>query len=204
VNRRRRPLTTLHVIAVGLAFALTACQASPQTLPPGGADTPLSWARDAYLGELGPPAPTGTATTCTITRIVDGDTVHCAPVGRIRLIGIDSPERGQEPHFTAASDAIAQLLGEGTLVWAEEDREERDRFGRPLRYLWVGDDGPERMVNWLMVRAGYAVELTYRPNDRYQRDFAAAEAQAGQERAGLWAEGGFGCLPLDARRGVCR
>jgi len=191
-------------MAVGLAFALTACQASPQTLPPGGGDTPLAWSRDVYLEQGGPRAPAGSASACTITRIVDGDTVHCDPVGRIRLIGIDSPERDQEPHFTVAANAIARLLPTGILIWAEEDREERDRFDRPLRYLWIGDAEPERMVNWLMVRAGYAVELTYRPNDRYQRDLAAAEAQAGHENTGLWAEGGFGCRPLDARRGACR
>lgn len=199
----RRP-AALPLLAIVLALALTACQAAPQTARGGSVGAGLSWTPERYTDDGGPAAPVPAPSTCRITRIVDGDTVHCDPLGRVRLIGIDSPERDQGPHFTAASDAIAELIPVGTEVWAEEDREERDRFDRPLRYLWLGDDVPERMVNWMMIRSGYAVELTYRPNDRYQRAFQAAAEAARAESAGLWGTGGFECIPVDSRRGACQ
>lgn len=198
-----RRAAAFRPLAVVLAVSLVACQAAPQTAQRGTATTPPAWAPERYVSDGGPSAPATPPPTCRITRIVDGDTVHCDPLGRIRLIGIDSPEREQDVHFRAASDAIGDLIPVGTEVWAEEDREERDRFDRPLRYLWVGGDGPDRMVNWMMIRSGHAVELTYRPNDRYQAAFQAAEEAARVESAGLWATGGFECRPVDDRRGVC-
>lgn len=41
------------------------------------------------LMDSGPPRPVRATSNCTITRIVDGDTIECARRGRVRLIGID-------------------------------------------------------------------------------------------------------------------
>jgi micrococcal nuclease len=77
--------------------------------------------------------------------------------------------------------------------------EARDQYGRVLAYLW----GDGQMLNWMLVRAGYAVVLTYPPNVQYVDWFTAAQEEARQESAGLWAVGGFVCLPIDRRRGRC-
>ena len=56
--------------------------------------------------EPGPTTPVRETVRCTVTRIVDGDTLESEPVGRIRLLGIDTPELAQEPFGSMASEAL--------------------------------------------------------------------------------------------------
>jgi len=136
---------------------------------------------------------------CIVTRIVDGDTLDCEPVGRIRLIGIDTPERDQPAFGDQATEALLSLLPPGTEAQSERDVEDRDIYDRALRYLWV--DGV--LVNWVMVRSGHAVLLTYLPNVQYVDALTTAERRAREASEGLWATGGFGCEPVEFRRGSC-
>ena len=160
------------------------------TLAPAGAG-PLSYS--------GPPIPVRSTSQCTVTRIVDGDTIECAEVGRVRLIGMDTPESDQEPYGSQATRELANLMAASSEVRLERDAEARDQYGRVLAYVW----GDGQMLNWILVRAGYAVVLTYPPNVQYVDWFTAAQEAAQQESAGLWAIDGFACLPVDRRRGRC-
>lgn len=146
------------------------------------------------------PAPPANMETCRVTRVVDGDSLECDPVGRIRLLGIDAPELAQPPFGREAGEALARMMPEGSVVWLESDVELRDRYGRALRYVWSGDE----MVNWSMIREGYAVLLTYPPNVRYVEALQDAQDAAQRDRSGLWATDGFECTPRDFRRDACR
>lgn len=147
----------------------------------------------------GPARPRRATTECRVARIIDGDTIECSPLGRIRLIGIDAPEESQKPFGAAAAEALQSLVPVGSGVELERDVELRDRYGRLLGYLWA--DG--RLVNWLMVREGWAVTLTYPPNVQYVEALRDAQRSAQAERRGLWAVDGFACLPRDHRQGRC-
>jgi micrococcal nuclease len=153
----------------------------------------------ATLSYLGPQSPARSTFKCTVSRIVDGDTIECAEVGRVRLIGMDTPELSQEPYGSQATRVLTDLIAASSEIRLELDVERRDRYGRLLAYVW----GDGRMLNWLLVRAGYAVPLTYPPNVQYVDSFAAAQQAARQERVGMWAVNGFACLPIDRRRGRC-
>ena len=150
--------------------------------------------------DSGPSDPVRQTFTCTVTRIVDGDTIECTRAGRIRLIGLDTPELSQAPFGVQASSALAAFIPLGSDVQLEQDVEARDRYGRLLAYVWL--DGT--LVNWRMIREGRAVLLTYPPNVRYVDWFVDAEQRAREEGRGLWATGGFDCRPLDRRRGRCQ
>jgi hypothetical protein len=81
------------------------------------------------------------ADTWTVIRIIDGDTVEVrrsSTTETVRVIGIDTPERG-ECGFDAASSALAQLVLDREVVLATGARDDRDRYGRILRYLDVGE-----------------------------------------------------------------
>lgn len=132
-------------------------------------------------------------------RIVDGDTIRCRDQGSVRLIGIDSPEGDQVPFGSAATAALTSMLHTGETIQLERDVDLRDRYGRLLAYAWR--DG--RMLNWQMVRDGWAVVLTIAPNVQFVDAFVAAQHRAREERRGLWAIDGFQCLPVQRRRGVC-
>jgi micrococcal nuclease len=136
---------------------------------------------------------------CVIDRIADGDTVTCTDGTRIRLIGIDAPELDQPPFGEESRVALEALLPSGRSAGLELDVETRDDFGRTLAYLW--DD--ETMINEAMIRQGWALAFTIRPNVRYEDRFRAAEGAAMQDGAGHWGTGGFACRPVEHRMGNC-
>ena len=150
-------------------------------------------------GYAGPSEPVRETESCVITRIVDGDTIECTRFGRIRLIGIDTPEGDQAPFGEMASDALATLAAQGDTVSVERDVELRDQYGRLLAYVWLDS----AMVNFWLVREGWAVTLTYPPNVQYVDWFRDAEQRAREEGRGLWAVDGFDCRPRAHRRGQC-
>jgi micrococcal nuclease len=99
----------------------------------------------------------------------------------VRYIGIDTPEIG-EPCFDAASRLNARLLERGRLR-LEYDLERRDRYGRLLAYVYVGDT----FVNAELVRRGYAQPLTVPPNVQHAERFSRLARDARRAGSGLWA-----------------
>ncbi len=155
--------------------------------------------QDTVLPDSGPPAPAGATLPCRVTRIVDGDTIECEELGRVRLIGMDTPELSQAPYGRRATQALADLLPDDRRVQLELDVERRDRYGRLLAYVWA--DGA--MINWQLVRQGWALVLTYPPNVAYVEWFTSAQRRAREDEVGLWATPAFDCPPIDRRRGRC-
>jgi len=123
-----------------------------------------------------------------VTRHTDGDTLWLSGIGKVRLIGVDTPEvyGAAECYGREASAFVKRLLPLGAAVRYSLDVEERDRYGRALAYLYT-ENG--RFVNLLLVRRGYAQPLTIPPNDRFAARFVAAARTARARRVGLWAPG---------------
>lgn len=138
-------------------------------------------------GVDGPAVPDG-ARSGRIERVVDGDTVVLAGRGKARLIGVDTPEvfGGRECFGRQSSDYAKRSL-DGVPVRYTVGREERDRYGRLLAYVWLPDG---QSFNALLVARGYARPLTIKPNDRYASTFARLAREARRSEAGLW---GAGC-----------
>jgi micrococcal nuclease len=131
-----------------------------------------------------PPGPEG-ASGARVTRHTDGDTVWLSGIGKVRLIGVDTPEvfGGRECFGRRASAFTARVLRLGRPVRYRLGVEERDRYGRALAYVWL-EDG--RMFNELLVERGYAQPLTIPPNDEFAARFLAAARRARERRLGLW------------------
>lgn len=140
---------------------------------------------------------------CVVSRIVDGDTVHCEGMGSVRLLGMDTPERGQDPFGAMATRALERMAPVGTRLLLERDVQERDRYGRLLGYLWLPEGDSAMLVNWALVRQGYALVLTYPPNVQYVEHLTAAQETAREGGEGLWAVDGFACEPREYRAGRC-
>jgi micrococcal nuclease len=124
-----------------------------------------------------------------VVRVVDGDTIHVKladRVEKVRYIGVNTPEvhhptRGEEPGGRAATEVNRRLVA-GRRVRLEFDVQERDRYGRLLAYVWVG----ETMVNAELVLRGYAQVMTVPPNVRYQQLFLRLQRDAREAGRGLW------------------
>jgi micrococcal nuclease len=136
---------------------------------------------------------------CVVARIVDGDTFYCGDRTKVRLIGVDSPERGQGPIAREASTALARYLPRGRTVILERDVTRHDRYGRLLAWVWAGDT----LVNEAMVRDGWAVRYTVPPNVKYVERLGLAERSAREAGLGLWADGRLTCRPDEWRKGKC-
>ena len=137
--------------------------------------------------------------SCTVRLVVDGDTFHCGDGRKVRLIGIDSPERQQRPFGSRAHQALVRMLPTGLAVRLEHDVALTDRYGRLLAYVWIGPT----LVNETMVQDGWAVLYTMPPNIKYAERFRQAQNEARARGMGLWAQNGFACLPKDFRKRVC-
>ncbi|MBI2836480.1 MAG: thermonuclease family protein [Chloroflexi bacterium] len=120
--------------------------------------------------------------TALVIRVIDGDTIDIEGGIRVRYIGIDTPER-DEVFYREATEANRRLV-EGKNVRLEKDVSDKDRYGRLLRYVWVGD----RMVNVELVRLGMAEAKSYPPDVKYQDYFEQLEKEARAAGRGVWAK----------------
>lgn len=126
-------------------------------------------------------------------RVVDADTLEIASL-RIRLHGIDAPEREQNctrsgftwPCGHQASAALAGLVAGRDLRC---DPRDRDRYDRVVAVCWMNDVD----VNRWLVDQGWA--LAYR---RFSTAYVGAEDAARHARRGIWI-GSFE-TPEDYRR----
>lgn len=119
--------------------------------------------------------------TGEVVRVADGDTFTLLVDGdrqvRVRLHGIDCPERGQ-PYSRVATEHLKALLAKGNVRVEEMDT---DRYGRTIGMVYAGGVN----VNESLLAAGLAWH--YASFDK-NPDWAALEVQARERRLGLWAE----------------
>lgn len=91
-----------------------------------------------------------------VVRVVDGDTIEVAGGRRVRLLGIDAPERGAAL-WDAAGARLRELAG-GRRV-SLEACVEKDPYGRTLATVRAG----EVNVNAMLLREGLALPLLIPP-----------------------------------------
>lgn len=122
--------------------------------------------------------------TGTCVAAYDGDTITVRINGKlekIRLLGIDTPEMGQQPWGTKARDYTRSLVV-GKQVRVETDVQQRDQYRRLLAYVYVGDT----FLNEAIIRSGHAMLLTYPPNVAKTDVLTRAQTAARNEGKGVW------------------
>jgi micrococcal nuclease len=173
--RRRRSRSRAAVALAALVAALAGLLAPWDSSPLDGS------------GSAGRVPPPHGAVPARVVAVTDGDTITLTGIGRTRLIGIDTPEvyGGVECYGREASAFTKRELPPGRAVVYRVGREERDRYGRTLAYVWLRDG---TFFNALLAERGYATPLTIAPNDDYARVFAAAARRARGHGLGLWSD----------------
>jgi micrococcal nuclease len=139
----------------------------------------------------------------TVTEVIDGDTFRLSNGEKVRLLGMDAPEMNESDKLDRDSEqsgrdknTIKKLgtlsaeyvkkLANGKNVYLEKEPggDDRDKYGRLLRYIYL-EDGT--LINGKIIRDGYAYVY-----DRYQlsktREFKQYEKEARENKRGLWGE----------------
>lgn len=120
----------------------------------------------------------------TVVEVVDGDTVDVELDGEpetVRLIGINTPERG-ECLAEEASQRLQELVARAE-VELVADESDRDQYGRLLRYVEV--DGLD--VGAELVRSGLALARRYPPDTARADEYDDLQQDAADAGAGMWA-----------------
>lgn len=120
-----------------------------------------------------------------VTRVVDGDTIELSTGDIVRYIGIDTPELHKTPECGAVeATELNQQLVLNKEVLLVKDVSETDRYGRLLRYVYIGDT----FVNATLVQEGFATTATFPPDVAYEQEFRLLQAAAQRDNKGLWGE----------------
>jgi micrococcal nuclease len=118
-----------------------------------------------------------------VTSVIDGDTVELADGRHVRYLGIDAPESG-EYYAENATERNKELV-EGKTVELQKGKQDKDQYGRLLRYVYV--DGV--FVNAELIAGGYAKVYLFDPDDRHGQALMEMEDYAVLRGLGLWGEG---------------
>jgi len=139
-----------------------------------------SWASCPHPGQL---------PQYQVERVVDGDTLRLTDGRSIRLIGLNTPElnrRGAraEPYAKAAKAALEKLVADGRgKVLLKEGREDKDRYGRTLAYLF---DKQGRSLQAQILAQGMGYWAVIAPNSEFIECFREAENKARHAGLALW------------------
>lgn len=113
--------------------------------------------------------------TFLVSFVVDGDTIDLDTGETVRLVGIDTPEKGECGHQRAA-DALARLILDKQVRLVESD-EDRDQYDRLLRYVDVGKvDAGLQLIKKGLAIARYDSRDGYGRHPREDRYVAADES----------------------------
>ncbi len=112
-----------------------------------------------------------------LTEVIDGDTFDSS-VGRVRLLGVNTPEKNML-FYEEAKSFLLHFRGKNAEVLRE--KEDEDKYGRKLRYLFYED----RLINVEILEQGLGHLYVY--DDIFYLDkLERAEEFARKNEVGIW------------------
>lgn len=120
----------------------------------------------------------------TVVRVIDGDTVELLGGDKLRLLAIDTPEKGERFHDEAAR--LLEKISLGKKARIEYGRTRRDRYGRLLGFLYIDDT---LFANRVILDSGLGNLFLFNDQERASDEIGellAAQKAAVQEGRGLW------------------
>lgn len=116
-----------------------------------------------------------------VTRTIDGDTLELNTKEKVRLSGINTPEK-KECYYKEAKEKLTELVA-GKQVYLERDYTNIDKYHRLLRYVYIGS----QEVNSILVEQGYAkVYDKYAYDTKKYKELKQIEANPMANKLGVW------------------
>jgi micrococcal nuclease len=143
------------------------------------------WPRFATETVTATPGIPPQATEATIDYVHDGDTLFLADGRKVRLLGVNTPEIGDnlECYGDEATALLRSLLPAGTHVWVQADIEPLDQYDRSLLFIYTDD---ATNINLELLRQGAAEVEMYEPNVLLRVQIIEAEEAARAANVGMW------------------
>ena len=94
-------------------------------------------------------------------KVVDGDTIWVEGVGKIRFVGVNTPER-KEPGYQEAKDFVKEKCLDKTVYLDIDDKKHKDKYNRTLAIIYT-DTGEN--LNKALLQFGYAEVMYYPPSE---------------------------------------
>lgn len=92
--------------------------------------------------------------------VVDGDTIDVEGVGRVRLVGINTPER-DEPGYQNATDYVKSMVLGKTVNLDIDDAKHYDKYNRTLAVVYINNIN----LNKDLLKRGYAKIMYIPPSE---------------------------------------
>jgi len=106
--------------------------------------------------------------TVVVQRIIDGDTIEIENKTSVRLLGINTPEKG-EKYYQEAKNFLENLVLNKT-IGLEAGREDKDKYQRELRYVFLNGEN----INVKLIEQGFANSYFPSGKDKYSEEFYQA------------------------------
>ncbi|MFV2059433.1 MAG: thermonuclease family protein [Gammaproteobacteria bacterium] len=132
--------------------------------------------------------------TVTVSYVHDGDTLKLRDGRKLRIIGINTPELGNdnngnkaEPLALKARDFLRNLIKKSEAIQIRYGVQKNDRYGRLLAHIFVTDkQGHRENISAVMLENGLARSLHVPPNSWQYRCYDQLDKQAQRLNIGLW------------------
>lgn len=127
--------------------------------------------------------------TVQVAHVVDGDTIKLVDGRKLRLIGINTPERGHngkkdEPFYQTAKNQLQKIIKKNQnqikIVFGENKHDRHKRF---LAHIFtMGNEN----ITVILIKKGLGFTIAIPPNIRLLTCYQNAEREAQKQKRGIW------------------
>lgn len=118
-----------------------------------------------------------------VTKVIDGDTVELKGGDRVRLLSIDTPEKG-ELFYEEAKELLKQYTLDKQVELSYADKR-RDRYGRLLAYVYVDSV----FINKIILENGLGYLYLFKDTEskmQTTKELLEAQRRAIDAQVGIW------------------
>lgn len=127
--------------------------------------------------------------TVKVAHVYDGDTIKLIDGRKLRLIGINTPERGRdgkqdEPFYQAAKDQLQKIIKKNdSKIKIVFGIDKQDRYKRFLTHIFTMKN---ENINAQLIRKGMGFTIVVPPNTQLLSCYQNAEREAKKYKRGIW------------------
>ena len=124
-----------------------------------------------------------------VAHIYDGDTVKLVDGRKLRLIGINTPERGRngkkdEPFYQTAKKQLQKIIQKNNhQIKVLFGKDKRDRYKRFLAHIFTMDN---KNITAMLLNKGMGYAIAIPPNIQLLNCYQRAENKAQKNQYGIW------------------